>query len=79
CEKKNVKEVFESSANGRKDKDHVMQGVKWWKSIVRAKSFKEIEGKYVDYLSSLTSKMVVLVGPLVVDSVDLDSEQNNVI
>nr|GEU34272.1 hypothetical protein [Tanacetum cinerariifolium] len=39
----------------------------------------EIEGKYVDNLSSLTSKRVVSVGPLVVDSVDVDSEQNNVI
>ncbi|GJX31292.1 multiprotein-bridging factor 1c [Tanacetum coccineum] len=78
-EKKIVKEVFKSSANGHKDKDRVMQGVKWWKNIVLVKSFKEIEGKYVDYLSSLTSKRVVPVGPLVVDSIDLDSEQTNVI
>ncbi|GJW89212.1 zf-CCHC domain-containing protein, partial [Tanacetum coccineum] len=78
-EKTIVKEVLESSTNGHKDKDCVMQGVKWWKNIVLVKSFKEIEGKYVDYLSSLTSKRVVLVGPLMIDSVDLDSEQTNVI
>ncbi|GKG13331.1 hypothetical protein Tco_0350291 [Tanacetum coccineum] len=78
-EKKIMKEVFKSSTNGHKDKDRVMQGVKWWTNIVLVKSFKEIEGKYVDYLSSLTSKRVVLVSPLVVNSVDLDSEQTNVI
>ncbi|GJW20300.1 beta-D-glucosyl crocetin beta-1,6-glucosyltransferase-like protein [Tanacetum coccineum] len=75
-EKKNVKEILESSANGCKDKDRVMQGVKWSKNIMLVKSFKEIEGKYGDYLSSLTSKRVVPVGPLVVDSIDVDSEQN---
>ncbi|PWA82208.1 beta-D-glucosyl crocetin beta-1,6-glucosyltransferase [Artemisia annua] len=78
-EKKNVKEILESSANGRKDKDRVMQGVKKSTNIVLVKSFKEIEGKYADYLSSLTSKRVVPVGPLVVDPVDVDSEQNRVI
>ncbi|GKF76701.1 hypothetical protein Tco_0229171, partial [Tanacetum coccineum] len=42
-EKKNVKEILESSDNGHKDKDRVIQGVKWWKNIVLVKSFKEIE------------------------------------
>ncbi|GJX31291.1 hypothetical protein Tco_0241146 [Tanacetum coccineum] len=78
-EKKKLKEILKSSANGRKDKDRVMQGVKWWKNIVLVKSLKEIGGKYVNYLSSLTSKRVVPVGPLVVDTVDVDSEQNSVI
>ncbi|GJW73487.1 beta-D-glucosyl crocetin beta-1,6-glucosyltransferase-like protein [Tanacetum coccineum] len=78
-EKKNVKEILESSANGTKDKDRVMQGVKKSKNIVLVKSFKEIEGKYSDYLSSLTSKRVIPVGPLVVDSLNVDSEQNSVI
>ncbi|GKB36995.1 beta-D-glucosyl crocetin beta-1,6-glucosyltransferase, partial [Tanacetum coccineum] len=78
-EKRNVKDVLESSANGRKDKDSVMKGVKWWKNIVLVKSFKEIKGKYGDYLSSLTSKRVVLVSLLVVDYVDVESEQNSVI
>ncbi|GKD26219.1 beta-D-glucosyl crocetin beta-1,6-glucosyltransferase-like protein [Tanacetum coccineum] len=50
-EKKNVKEILESSTNGRKDKDRVMQGVKWWKNIVLVKSFEEIEGIYANYLS----------------------------
>ncbi|GKC55356.1 hypothetical protein Tco_1078101 [Tanacetum coccineum] len=76
-EKKNVKEILKSSANRCKDKDRVMQGVKWWKNIVLVKSFKEIKGKYANYLSSLTIKRDVLVDPLVVDSFDVDSEQNS--
>ncbi|GKE00863.1 hypothetical protein Tco_1388846, partial [Tanacetum coccineum] len=39
----NVKEVLESEANGRKDKDRVIEGVENSSSIVLAKSFKEIE------------------------------------
>ncbi|GJV27578.1 hypothetical protein Tco_1384026 [Tanacetum coccineum] len=46
-EKKIMKEVFESSANGHKYKDRIMQGVKWWKNIVLVKSFKEIEDKKI--------------------------------
>ncbi|GJY79038.1 multiprotein-bridging factor 1c [Tanacetum coccineum] len=42
-EKKNVKEILESSTTGHKDKDRVMQGAKWWKNIVLMKFFKEIE------------------------------------
>ncbi|GJT76123.1 hypothetical protein Tco_1361123 [Tanacetum coccineum] len=78
-EKKNVKEILESSANRLKDKDRVMQGVKWSKNIMLVKSVKEIESKYADYLSSLTSKRVIPVRPLVVNSIDVDSEQHSVI
>nr|GEY44460.1 beta-D-glucosyl crocetin beta-1,6-glucosyltransferase-like [Tanacetum cinerariifolium] len=65
----NVKEVLESEANGRKDKDRVIEGVENSSSIVHAKSFKEIEGKYSDYFTELTDKRVVPVGPLVVELV----------
>ncbi|GKB66257.1 beta-D-glucosyl crocetin beta-1,6-glucosyltransferase-like protein [Tanacetum coccineum] len=46
-------------ANGRKDKDSVMQGVKWWKNIVLVKSFKEIEGGFVSHYGwiSITGAM----------------------
>ncbi|GKC75440.1 hypothetical protein Tco_1126214, partial [Tanacetum coccineum] len=70
----NVKEVLESEANGRKDKDRVIEGVENSSSIVLAKSFKEIEGKYADYFTELTGKRVVPVGPLVVDVVHVDNE-----
>ncbi|GKF77619.1 hypothetical protein Tco_0230089 [Tanacetum coccineum] len=69
CEYWNVKEVLETEANGRKDKDRVIEGVKNSSSIVLAKSFKEIEGKH----------RVIPVGPLVMDIVHVDNEQNNVI
>ncbi|GKD05559.1 hypothetical protein Tco_1180533, partial [Tanacetum coccineum] len=73
----NVKEVLESEANGRKDKDCVIEGVKNSSSIVLAKYFKEIESKYSDYFTQLTGKRVVSVGLLVADLVHVDNEQNN--
>ncbi|CAI9278202.1 unnamed protein product [Lactuca saligna] len=62
-----VSEILESSANNRKDKDRVMECVGLSSSIVLVKSFREIEGKYSDYLSLLTDKKIVPVGPLVVE------------
>ncbi|CAH1431720.1 unnamed protein product [Lactuca virosa] len=62
-----VSEILESSAHNRKDKDRVMECVNRSSSIVLVKSFKEIEGKYNDYLSVLTGKKIVPVGPLVAD------------
>ncbi|CAI9297183.1 unnamed protein product [Lactuca saligna] len=56
-----MSEILESSANGRKDKDRVMECVNRSSSIVLVKSFKEIEGKYSDYLSVLTGKKIVPV------------------
>nr|GEU37169.1 beta-D-glucosyl crocetin beta-1,6-glucosyltransferase [Tanacetum cinerariifolium] len=54
-------------ANSSKDKeeDRVMQCVAHSSNIVLVKSFKEIEGKYSNYLSVLAGKKVVPVGPLV--------------
>ncbi|KVH97850.1 beta-D-glucosyl crocetin beta-1,6-glucosyltransferase-like [Cynara cardunculus var. scolymus] len=73
-----ISEILESSANNRKDKDRVMECVDRSSSIVLVKSFKEVEGKYGDYLSLLTGKKVVPVGPLVVDPF-LDTKQNSTI
>ncbi|KAH9768899.1 glycosyltransferase [Citrus sinensis] len=39
-------------------------------NIVLIKSFRELEGKYIDYLSDLIKKKVVPVGPLVQDPVE---------
>ncbi|KAK9074621.1 hypothetical protein SSX86_007219 [Deinandra increscens subsp. villosa] len=79
-EYKHVHEILECSANNRKDKDRVMECVAGSSSIVLVKSFKEIEGKYADYLSYLTGKKIVPVGPLVVDPghVALHQEDNHV-
>nr|XP_043620311.1 UDP-glucosyltransferase 29-like [Erigeron canadensis] len=75
----NVTDILESLANGIKDKDRVMQCVCNSSSIVLVKSFREIEGKYADYLSKQTDKKVVPVGPLVAEPIHVDMEQNNVI
>ncbi|KAK1430506.1 hypothetical protein QVD17_13302 [Tagetes erecta] len=77
-EYKHVHEILESSANNKKDKDRVLGCVGSSSSIVLVKSFKEIEGKYADYLSSLTGKKVVPVGPLVADPCQVELKQNSV-
>ncbi|XP_071706778.1 UDP-glucosyltransferase 29-like [Rutidosis leptorrhynchoides] len=74
-EHKNVSEILQSSANNLKDKDRVMGCVLDSTSIVLVKSFREIEGKYADYLSKLTQKRIVPVGPLVADP--KSSKQNS--
>nr|XP_043630443.1 UDP-glucosyltransferase 29-like [Erigeron canadensis] len=62
-----------------KEKDRVMECVGKSSSIVLVKTFEEIEGKYADYLSFLTNKKIVPVGPLVADPTDVDMKQNAVI
>ncbi|PIN03969.1 UDP-glucuronosyl and UDP-glucosyl transferase [Handroanthus impetiginosus] len=43
--------------------------------IVLMKSFKQVEEKYIDYLSVLCKKRVVPSGPLIADSDDYDHEE----
>ncbi|KAI3777918.1 hypothetical protein L1987_47721 [Smallanthus sonchifolius] len=64
-EQNHMTEILESSANNVKDKNRVMGCVGKSSRIVLVKSFKEIEGDHADYLSRLTGKKVVSVGPLV--------------
>ena len=45
-------------------------------SIILVKSFREIESKYINYLSSLTKKEIILVGHLVADPGDVDDGCN---
>ncbi|KAI3706031.1 hypothetical protein L1987_76284 [Smallanthus sonchifolius] len=73
-EQKHMTEILESSANNVKDKDRVMGCVENSSRIVLVKSFKEIEGDQADYLSRLTGKKVVPVGPLVADPTDLKQD-----
>ncbi|KAJ8545862.1 hypothetical protein K7X08_018445 [Anisodus acutangulus] len=46
--------------------------------IVLIKSFKEIEGKYSDYITNLTGKKIVTLGPLVQEPT-LDDEESELI
>ncbi|KAL3508626.1 hypothetical protein ACH5RR_028027 [Cinchona calisaya] len=57
------------------DTNRVVQCIKRSSKILLIKSFKEIEDKYSDYLSCLSGKKVVTVGPLVQDPI-LDNEDS---
>lgn len=65
----NFTKLLESSANDVKDKDRALECFEKSSEIILIKSFREIEGKYIDYLSALTGKKIVPVGPLVEEPV----------
>ncbi|XP_010032103.1 beta-D-glucosyl crocetin beta-1,6-glucosyltransferase [Eucalyptus grandis] len=50
-----------------KDEDRVLQSVERSSNFILLKTFREMDGKYMDYLSSLSGKKVLTVGPLVED------------
>ncbi|XP_010034308.3 beta-D-glucosyl crocetin beta-1,6-glucosyltransferase [Eucalyptus grandis] len=59
--------LFENSAGGITDKDRALQCAGRSSGFILMKTFRELEGKYLDYLSSLVGKKVIPVGPLVQD------------
>ncbi|KAK6933509.1 UDP-glucuronosyl/UDP-glucosyltransferase [Dillenia turbinata] len=63
-------------AHGLTDADHVSQCKERSSKMVLIKSFKEIEGKYINYYSMLTNEKVVPVGPLVQDVVEQDKQKD---
>ncbi|XP_023741814.1 UDP-glucosyltransferase 29 [Lactuca sativa] len=69
--------VVKSLEDMRKDEDFVMECVNRSSYLVLVKSFKEIEGKYSDYLSVLTDKRIVPVGPLVAEPSPVEDEEQN--
>ncbi|XP_008231995.1 PREDICTED: beta-D-glucosyl crocetin beta-1,6-glucosyltransferase-like [Prunus mume] len=66
----------EFSSNGIKDGDRIQQCCARSCKMILVKTSREIEAKYVDYLSGLVKKKIVPVGPLVQDPMDqtLDEE-----
>ncbi|XP_059628413.1 UDP-glucosyltransferase 29-like [Cornus florida] len=62
----------ESSLERNKDKDRFLGAFKQSCNIILIKTFREIEGKYIEYLSNLTEKRIVPVGTLVQDTVTED-------
>ncbi|KAL6522426.1 hypothetical protein OROMI_031698 [Orobanche minor] len=52
-------------ANNPKERDWVFRGVEESCDIVLIKGFRDIEGRYIDYVSDLLGKKFVPVGPLV--------------
>ncbi|GLT67409.1 hypothetical protein SLA2020_397230 [Shorea laevis] len=61
--------LLESSVDGVKDKDRALECYERSSEIVLIKTFREIEDKYIDYLSTSTGKKIVPVGPLVEEPV----------
>ncbi|CAK9134783.1 unnamed protein product, partial [Ilex paraguariensis] len=64
-EKENITHMIEAVANDIKDTDRARESVQRSSNIILIKTFREIEGKYIEYLSVLSEKKIVPVGPLV--------------
>ncbi|XP_015170760.1 beta-D-glucosyl crocetin beta-1,6-glucosyltransferase-like [Solanum tuberosum] len=65
-EHKKNKKVFDSLENdGIDEKNGITRCFERSKGIILIKTFKELEGKYIDYLTFLFNKRFVPVGPLV--------------
>ncbi|KAI5343995.1 hypothetical protein L3X38_011872 [Prunus dulcis] len=67
--------LLESSSNGIKDGDRVQKCSDLSSDIILVKTSREIEAKYVDYLSGLMGKKIVPVGPLVQEPMDLKVDE----
>ncbi|XP_052186889.1 UDP-glucosyltransferase 29-like [Diospyros lotus] len=64
-ERQYICQFIYETANGITNKDRYLGCIKRSSSLVLIKSSREIEAKYLDYLSVLSGKEVVPVGPLV--------------
>jgi hypothetical protein len=69
--------MLEYSVDGIKDTDRALECYERSSEIVLMKTFREIEGKYIDYLLNSTGKKIVPVGPLVQESVH-DNEKREI-
>ncbi|KAF3320368.1 crocetin glucoside glucosyltransferase-like protein [Carex littledalei] len=76
-ESRRYTEMLDKSANGMSDRDRLLNSFKLSSQFIAIKSFRDIESKYIEYLSFLAGKEVVPVGPLVPDNYDhlVDAEQ----
>ncbi|TQD93614.1 hypothetical protein C1H46_020769 [Malus baccata] len=71
------KNQVEFSSNGLKDGDRIQQCSSSSCNIILAKTSREIEAKYIDYLSDLVGKKIVPVGPLVQDPLDQKTDEES--
>ncbi|KAL6289385.1 hypothetical protein ACE6H2_006895 [Prunus campanulata] len=69
-EAKNFNNLLKPSSNGINDGDRVQECSARSCNIILVKTSREIEAKYVDYLSGLLGKKIVPVGPLVQEPMD---------
>ncbi|KAI3427722.1 Glycosyltransferase [Psidium guajava] len=65
-------QVEQTSESGMNDTERFTRSINQSSGIIFLKTFRELEGKYFDYLSDLLGKKVVPVGPLVQDPVQED-------
>ncbi|CAK7344857.1 unnamed protein product [Dovyalis caffra] len=61
---------LDSFANGVKNADRIKDCYKRSLNIILIKTFRELEGKHIDYLSHLTDKKMVPVGALVQEEIN---------
>ncbi|KAF8008990.1 hypothetical protein BT93_J0086 [Corymbia citriodora subsp. variegata] len=69
---KYTNQMEQSSESGMNDTERVVRCIDHSSGLIFLKTFRELEGKYIDYLSDLLGKKVVPVGPLVQDPVQED-------
>ncbi|CAK9313374.1 unnamed protein product [Citrullus colocynthis] len=62
---KQLKNLFRCSVNDAKDKQRIQECYERSCGLIFVKSFREIEAKYIDFLSTLLQYKVIPVGPLV--------------
>ncbi|KAI4384077.1 hypothetical protein MLD38_009844 [Melastoma candidum] len=68
-------EQIEDNQSGHKDIDRALQCFEESQDIVLSRTFGELEANYMDYLSKLSGKTVVPLGPLVQERVTQDDEK----
>ncbi|KAI6669271.1 hypothetical protein NL676_004156 [Syzygium grande] len=64
--------LIDDSAGRQSNKDRALQSVERSLNFILLKTFRELEGKYMGYLSSLLGKIVVPVGPLAEDPINVE-------
>lgn len=64
-EQAKLTDMIDDSTGSVSNKDRCLQCVERSSNFILLKTFRELDGKYMDYLSSLLGKIVVPVGPLV--------------
>ncbi|KAM7526807.1 hypothetical protein LguiA_016709 [Lonicera macranthoides] len=63
--------------NDKKDIVRFFEAIQGSRDIILCKTFRQIEGKYINYLSILSNKKIVPVGPLVPDTIREDDDDDD--
>lgn len=79
CEISMFNRFIESSPGSISDKDRTKQCLERSCKFSLIKSFREIEAKYIDYLSDLTNKKMITIGPLLQDQEDEEDDEADII